>query len=176
MAQIVNVEIKGLREIQQAMMKLPRRFDRKLLNQSLLVGARLVRDDAKRRVPVLQTPDPRRVRGALMKAIHAGAVRPDRHTASVWVRVRPLTKRQIATFKRKSGKGAADNPLDPFYWRFVEFGTSKMAARPFLRPAFEAKKVDAVNAAIADLRPRVDEAIKAVRSNFLTTLNRSFRL
>jgi hypothetical protein len=65
MAQIVNVEIKGLREIQQAMMKLPRRFDRKLLNQSLLVGARLVRDDAKRRVPVLQTPDPRRVRGAL---------------------------------------------------------------------------------------------------------------
>jgi hypothetical protein len=36
--------------------------------------------------------------------------------------------------------------------------------------------VDAVNAAIADLRPRVDEAIKAVRSNFLTTLNRSFRL
>ena len=25
---------------------------------------------------------------------------------------------------------------DVFYWRFFEFGTSKMAARPFLRPAF----------------------------------------
>ncbi|WP_438396486.1 HK97-gp10 family putative phage morphogenesis protein [Caballeronia sp. DA-9] len=29
---------------------------------------------------------------------------------------------------------------DAYYLRFVEFGTSKMAAKPFKRPAFEAKK------------------------------------
>lgn len=29
---------------------------------------------------------------------------------------------------------------EAFYGRFVEFGTSKMAAKPFLRPAYEAKK------------------------------------
>lgn len=32
----------------------------------------------------------------------------------------------------KQGKGG-----DTFYWRFVEFGTSKAKARPFLRPALE---------------------------------------
>lgn len=26
---------------------------------------------------------------------------------------------------------------DTFYWRFLEFGTEKMGARPFLRPALE---------------------------------------
>ncbi|AQW29038.1 HK97-gp10 family putative phage morphogenesis protein [Ralstonia syzygii subsp. celebesensis] len=32
---------------------------------------------------------------------------------------------------------------EAFYGRFVEFGTSKMAANPFLRPAYEAKKAAA---------------------------------
>jgi len=39
---------------------------------------------------------------------------------------------------------------DAFYGRFLEFGTSKMAARPFLRPAFEAKK-QAAAAAVDDV-------------------------
>lgn len=34
-------------------------------------------------------------------------------------------------------KKGAKNQDDPFYWHFHEFGTSKMSARPFMRPAFE---------------------------------------
>jgi HK97 gp10 family phage protein len=159
-----EVRIHGLRQIEQAMKSLPARMDRRLLNRSLIVGGRLFRDEARARVPLLRVPDPRRVRGAIQRAIHVGAVRPEGHTASVWVRVRPLTRRQIANFKRKRGKQASANPADPFYWRFVEFGTSKMAARPFMRPAFEAKKREAVDAAIADLRPRVDAEIAKLGS------------
>lgn len=44
---------------------------------------------------------------------------------------------------------------DAWYARFVEFGTSKMAARPFMRPAFEAKKGDAVAAIKAYLERRI---------------------
>lgn len=33
-----------------------------------------------------------------------------------------------------------------YYWRFLEFGTARMAARPFIRPAVEAKAVQAVGA------------------------------
>jgi HK97 gp10 family phage protein len=38
--------------------------------------------------------------------------------------------------------GTVDIGPDPdrFYGRFLEFGTSKMAARPFLQPAFEENK------------------------------------
>ena len=36
----------------------------------------------------------------------------------------------------KTGGSSANPGGDTFYWRFLEFGTQKMAARPFMRPAF----------------------------------------
>lgn len=155
----VEIRLQGAREILQAMQQLPQKLDRKLLNKSLLAGAVITRDDARARAPILQTEERRRRPGTLRRAIRALAVRPDRYAASVWVRVRPLTGRQIARFKQKRGLSAADNPNDPYYWRFVEFGTSKMAARPFMRPAFEATKFRAVNEIIRDSRARVQAEI-----------------
>ena len=38
----------------------------------------------------------------------------------------------------KAGQRGARNPNDPFYWRFLEFGTRKMPARPFLQRATSA--------------------------------------
>ena len=40
---------------------------------------------------------------------------------------------------------------DAFYGRFLEMGTSKMAARPHLRPAYEAKKNQVVQVMIETL-------------------------
>lgn len=51
---------------------------------------------------------------------------------------------QVGVVSRKRAKTGKSK--DGYCWRFVEFGTVKMAARPFLRPAFEAKKMDAVEA------------------------------
>jgi len=36
--------------------------------------------------------------------------------------------------------GAKDAPANAYYWRFLEFGTSKMEAKPFLRPAWESSR------------------------------------
>jgi HK97 gp10 family phage protein len=159
MADSVRVEIKGLAQIRANMLELPKRVDRNLLNRGLLTGARLVRDDARARVPLLQVPDPRRVRGAIRRAIVAGRVRPEGYAAKVWVRVRPLTRTQIMRFKRQSGKDSRNNPNDPYYWAFVEFGTSKMGARPFMRPAFEGRKFEAVKKAIDVFRTGVQTEI-----------------
>jgi HK97 gp10 family phage protein len=57
---------------------------------------------------------------------------PDRQTFFVGVR-QGLVRNQDGTKKDM-----------PFYWKFMEFGTSKLPATPFLRPAFEAKKEDAI--------------------------------
>lgn len=38
--------------------------------------------------------------------------------------------------------GRVEIGVDPFYWHFLEFGTIKMAARPFIRPAAEAESHD----------------------------------
>lgn len=58
----------------------------------------------------------------------------------------------------RSGKFNAEG--DAFYWRFVEFGTSHAAARPFMRPAFESMK----KAAIDRMRERLGEQIKEANS------------
>ena len=44
--------------------------------------------------------------------------------------------------------------LGVFYGRFVEFGTSKMAARPFIRPSIDAKS--------RAIRAAIQQAIQAV--------------
>ena len=43
----------------------------------------------------------------------------------------------------KIGISKADNS-EAFYLKFHEYGTSKMSARPFMRPAFERKKKEAL--------------------------------
>jgi len=50
--------------------------------------------------------------------------------------------------KTKTGSASMGQTPDLFYWRFVEFGTSRTTARPFLRPAL-ADNVERVTAAVA---------------------------
>lgn len=57
-----------------------------------------------------------------------------------------------------AGSTKADGPA--FYARFVEFGTSKMAARPFMRPAFEKSASAAIDAVKAGLEKAIERAAK----------------
>lgn len=64
-----------------------------------------------------------------------------------------------AYMQEQSGEGNARyriswNHRDAFYARFVEFGTSKMPARPFLRPAYDAVREAALQAAKQTMRER----------------------
>lgn len=47
------------------------------------------------------------------------------------------------------------NKKKAFYGYFVEHGTSKMAAKPFIRPSYDAVKGEAVKAARTELRARL---------------------
>lgn len=50
---------------------------------------------------------------------------------------------------------------DAFYWRFFEYGSSKMAARPFIRPSYESKKGEALQAMKTKLAEKINEALSA---------------
>lgn len=52
---------------------------------------------------------------------------------------------------------------DAFYWHFIEFGTKKMSPRPFLRPAFESNKSNALNVFSQEFKRGVDLAAKRAR-------------
>jgi HK97 gp10 family phage protein len=64
-----------------------------------------------------------------------------------------------STSKRKN----ASNPGgDTYYWRFLEFGTAKMAAQPFMRPAME-----------SSIAPATDEFVKQFDKAIVRAIRRA---
>jgi len=152
---LVEVKVNGLQELRAAMLKLPKEMDRKTLNAALFQGGKLMVNDARGNVPVLQTPTPHRNTGTVRKNIRARTGRPIAGmTATVIVGVRKMSRGQINAFKSVAaarGKKVAGsvNPDDPFYWRFLEFGYTDRGGtwhpgKSFLRNAFETTKGAAI--------------------------------
>ena len=143
------VHVRGLRELQAAMHALPKKLDRRILNSALMAGARPMVRDAKAKVPVDT--------GALKSGIRAKPVKPTEHTATIHVGIGKARQ-------SRAEKAAGAKRYTPWYGRLVEFGTSKMSARPFLRPAFERNKSSSVEIIKKQLAKRIEaEAEKLKR-------------
>lgn len=113
------------------------------LRQAAVAGAREIFDEAKTRAPV-------GARGYERKGtkIYPGFLRD--HMLIAYDKDLSVAAR-IASYIVTWSK-------DAFYGRFVEHGTSKMAADPFLRPAFDAKREDADRAIAEVIDRKVKEA------------------
>jgi HK97 gp10 family phage protein len=128
------VRIEGLDNLKRKLAEVPKAMRKRVLRNALAAGAREVRDVAKRNAPVLtlgtSLKAPYRKPGTVKQAIRVRTSKADRRAGDVgvFVNVRPA----------KSGQRGAKNPNDPFYWRFLEFGTKKMPAKPFLQRATSA--------------------------------------
>ena len=61
------------------------------------------------------------------------------------------------------GKGKANPGGDTFYWRFLEFGTEKMSAQPFLRRALAENVNAATNEFIKEYGKAADRALKRAK-------------
>jgi len=155
MGNVVNFEVKGLKEMDARVQALQKEFGSasvpagKWLMRALHDGARVIRDEARRRAPVLREPDPRRQPGALRDGIIEHASREHHNTVYVRVRTRGYIFGENRTRGSRINSSLAGNPN---YWWLVEFGTSHAPAQPFLRPAFESKKAAALNTIHASLK------------------------
>lgn len=71
-----------------------------------------------------------------------------------------ITKWKANTLYVKVGirGGAKKNPDTPYYFRMVEFGTTKMAARPFMRPALESNAQQIMDTVVQELNRALDKA------------------
>jgi HK97 gp10 family phage protein len=162
------VQWKGFRELEQNLKMLGSEMHEKGVKLMMSRAAVPMRNEAKINAPILEEPDKRRNRGTLLRAISIWRKRVTRYAVTYYVGVRGLSRQKIAKFKRESKNSSSDNPNDPFYWKFLEFGTSKMRARPFLRPAFEAKKTESVRVALEEGR----EFVKRIVQKFHGTRKR----
>lgn len=127
-----GVKVSGAAELAVAMRDLVPNLRRGPALKALRVGAQPVLERAVAETPMLAKPVVRngktiRNPGTLRKALR---IRSSKDTAKtgdvgVFVNFKPLQKSAITAFKNDTGRKSADNPDDPFYWRFVVFATRK---------------------------------------------------
>ena len=160
MAKFESVQVQGLDQLAKALRELPQRVARNGLRAAVYAGAKVIRDEAKLQAPVAtgdlganQPPRGTLKRSVIMKQIPelSGAQKQ-----TFFVTVRHGTK-----YRKQGKKGNLSQ--DAWYWRFVEFGTVKMSARPFLRPAFDMKKHEAVTAIKTRLAQRIEQAAQELK-------------
>ena len=140
---MIETDITGLKELQEALKQLPREIQQRPLRSALAAGAKVILDEAKRLAPQGET-------GNLRKALYRyrSRSRSGIGQETYLVGVRKGKKDYVDSAKnRRLGRVGKKYTVEgeAFYWRFIEFGTSKKGARPFLRPAFESKKMEAID-------------------------------
>jgi len=149
----VTVQFEGFAELAKALHELPERVARNGLRAAVNAGANVIKKEAISKAPELT--------GALKANLYQKQIReksgPVRQTFYVGVK-NGVAKYAKTAANRRAGKvGVYKNAGSTFYWRFIEFGTSKMPAKPFLRPAFEGQKENAVKAIGAKLDERIQK-------------------
>ena len=137
-----TIKVNGLKELEKTLKELPGRLGEKVLRAALRRAANVIKKDAQNRVPVLASPTKYRNSGTVKNAIKVRKSKTAKY--GVYVGVKPLTNKKILEYKAAGGK-SNQNPNDPYYWWQLEFGNANMAARPFLRPAFEANTMKSLD-------------------------------
>jgi HK97 gp10 family phage protein len=150
-----TIAIQGFEDFKRQLAALPGRIGRNVLRGGVNAAATVIRKEVVLRAPEYTGPvaEGHPPAGTLKKAIYQKQIAElsSAVNQTFYVGVRQ-GKRQQAV---KRGKSVVN--LDAFYGRFVELGTSKMSARPFLRPAFEASReaaIEAMRAYMADRIPK----------------------
>lgn len=127
----ISVKVEGLKELDKALSELSEDMRGKALYEAIGRASAPMLKDAKAGAAIANEPHEMRYKGQMVKVqpgLLKSAIRRkrlkkhhDKHTAAVMIYIGRGTKQKIY----------------PYYWHFIEFGTKKMPATPFMRPAFE---------------------------------------
>jgi HK97 gp10 family phage protein len=150
----VKIDVKGLAQLQNALLQLPNRVNNNVVRSAVNAGAAVIRTSARSLAPVyhgsVQEGHP--APGTLRKMIITKFV-PELSSATR--KVYFVAVRHGKRYQKVRARGGKTQNLDAFYWWWVEKGTSKMSARPYLRPAFYSQQGQAVIAIKNKLSDRI---------------------
>jgi len=127
----------GFKELDDDFKLLSNAEQRKVSRKAVRAGAVVFRDAVRANAPVHS--------GLLKRSVSVDTVRGSA-TAGV--------KFKKVLVKKKGKKGRHKSM--PFYWYFLEHGTSNMPAKPFVRPAFDASVKQAEEAAFNQYLTDID--------------------
>lgn len=177
---VVTVKVEGLRELGERMRGLSEAVNKKIARAATAAAAGVIKKAAQQKVPV-DTGTLKK--GIVVKRIPPGeSGRTSMHMVTVSTREMrkyaaksraaivelqgPIAPRMVngklVTARKLLGrKDSYESFGDLFYAHFIEFGTVKMSARPFMRPAFDQNKERAVEVMKATLARGIERAAKA---------------
>ena len=157
---MIEAKVSGIPDLRAALAGIVPKLRVRALRNALAAGARAVQKSARAATPVISSSSVPvrkgyRTPGTVRKAISVRTSKLARRAGNVgvFVNVRPA----------KRGARGAKNPKDPFYWKFIEFGTQAhritapagkvlgfslrksvqipaQSARPFVRPTWDRVK------------------------------------
>lgn len=152
MADTWHARVLGLDDLKRALQELSADLRRRVVRGALRDAAKPIQLAARAQAPVLHGTSAYRLPGTVRDSIvvRASKLRKAlRGELGVYVKPR---------HRGLGGKSSSKNPFDPFYYRFLEMGTNKMRARPFLGPAFAAHKDAALTLFQARIGARIAKA------------------
>lgn len=161
MADGIEFKITGLDQAIDRMSTLPSKLQKRGLRAALRKGGNVIRDAARANARGLDDPETANsiARNITLQAMSARRARAAGGDLGVRVGVMggarkygntKANRRQGRVGKSYATGGSKGNPGgDTWYWRLLEFGTSKMRAQPFMRPALS-DNIDAATNAVAD--------------------------
>lgn len=141
------IRIDGLSDIMQKIALLPDKPVRNALTRALRKGANVIRDDARVRARALDDPEtPAMIYKNIVSASMKRSI-AQRRGADAGMRVGVMGGARLMKDAARSGLPGGNTT----HWRMLEYGTSTMAAQPFMRPAMErnvAAAFEAIGAAM----------------------------
>lgn len=159
-----DLKITGLDETIAALRALPRALSGRNggpIRKALFAAAKPFRDEARQRVRVRS--------GNLRDNIiirrdrnPAASGATERYTVTIRTRRRKYANNKVNRRLNRAG-GRYEDWGNAYYGKFLEFGTSRMPAYPFLRPTFENKKTVAVDTFAENLRKSVAQAVDVAK-------------
>lgn len=145
----VQIRVRGL---EQALQRLDAATSESALRSAAFAGAAVFKEEVIARAPVGTGLLKSQIITAHAKDKSSGA-----QSQTYVVRVRGGKYANTRANRRKGRVGQESGTGDAYYWRFLEYGTAKAAARPFIRPSWEARRAHA----LAVMRARLWERVQA---------------
>jgi len=180
-----GVEIKGLEELQSALKQFPQNIQKNIMRGAVRAGASLIAKDAKANVPSNT--------GVLKDSIGIVAGKPkNKNFIRFWVTPREGFMRTVKFTLADGTKWKIKGEADGWYAHMVEFGTHSKRieplspktkyygkrkkkrdaivsqgggspAQPFMRPAYENKGEEAIEATKEYLAKRIDKEVQKAK-------------
>lgn len=152
-----NIEIVGLRDLEQKLLGFSDKLAKNILQDSVKAGAKVIKDKAVEIAPKSIAPH--------ILQSYASSLFKNFKTQKmgIWVlpgNLKKMIRVKVDTSQSRGYKITYEvyvKNKEAWYWKFLEFGTSKMPPKPFMRPAFEQMK----ESAIAAIEQRIKEGIAA---------------